>query len=298
MNVLCTFPGKYGDILWALSAIRALSVRIGQPVDLVVAAPFASICPLIATQPYIRYCGAVPTWQTENTAPITPRIPYALQSRDPQYDAIFHLGYRDWPRRPLPYETLDCLNAQTPGVPGFRGRQIGDVELALTEPWIQVKRSWELAEVHKCDLAIAFTDEHFELKFGLTLLVLEQFARSAPDMTYAVLCPPGSRWATETWKPTWRALKEVDWQGYANIVADSQLVLADCSAAHVLAVAMGKPVVLMEPNTMRHNSIFYPLGTDGHVLLVKGMDGQPTFHAPHVTDVLKAFYESAKAVRQ
>ena len=115
-------------------------------------------------------------------------------------------------------------------------------------------------------------------------------------MTYAVLCPPGSRWATETWAPTWKALKPVEWLAYAQIMADARVVLADCSAAHVLAVAMGKPVILMEPNPNRHNPVFYPLGKIGpQVTLVLGGDRQPTWDARHTADAVKEALAQCKS---
>jgi hypothetical protein len=63
--------------------------------------------------------------------------------------------------------------------------------------------------------------------------------------------------------------------------------LGDCSAWHVLAMAMGIPVVLVEPLEARWNPIFYPLGMDGpQVTMVRGNDGNPTFDARHVADAL------------
>lgn len=300
MSTLCTFPGRYGDLIWALPTVRAIARRMGEAVDLAVAAPFARICPLLAPQPYIGHCTALPHWTVQDTAPISPRIPpHAEDGRIRRYnpaiptefvevyDHVLHLGYRGWPLPNVVAHTLDTANLEGEGSPLRRFPFLAFPDLSLAEPWIHVPPTGQ-----RCDLSIAFTDEHFELKFGLALLVLEQFSRRNPDMTYAVLCPAGSRWARETWAPTWRSLKVLDWMGYATVFADARVVLADCSGAHALAVAMGKPVILMEPNAHRHNAVFYPLGTSGpQVTLVTGTDGQPTFDARHVTDFLIACLE-------
>ena len=70
-------------------------------------------------------------------------------------------------------------------------------------------------------------------------------------------------------------------------IAGAKVLLTDCSALHVLAVALGIPTVIVEPMEARWNTIFYPLGFDGpQVTIVKGLDGQPTFDARHVTETL------------
>lgn len=296
MTILCTFPGKYGDLLWALPAMRALSRRLGAPIDLLVANAFGSICPLIEAQPYIDRCVADPRWQTQDTAPISPRSPHREDIISP-YAATFHLGYRDWPRRPLPYETLDCLNHEASRLPWTTGPAYGaltwtpiqDEELALTEPWITVEHA-DRRELG--GLVIGFTDEYVELKMGLTFALGNQLGQ-----WITVLAERGSR------KHEWLGPCAVDynlhdtestWENAAWHLANATVFLGDCSALHVLAVAVGTPVVCMEPQKMRHHPIFWPLGTDGLVLLVKGNDGRPTWDARHVRDVLTAILDSAR----
>ena len=64
----------------------------------------------------------------------------------------------------------------------------------------------------------------------------------------------------------------------------------------VLAVALGVPAVIVEPNPMRHNPIFWPLGMDGpQVTCVKGGDGKPTHDARHTADVLREKLKATKA---
>lgn len=295
MNLLCTFPGKFGDLLWALPTIRAISRRIGQPVDLMVAQPFSPIVCLLVQQPYIAHAWGALQWQTQDTAPISPRTPPRTpdgilanaQEDTYRYDAVIHLGYRSWPTPDVVRHTLDTYN-HARSVIGTEPPYLLEEALALDEPWIAHVPTPPIHHVDRGPtIAIAFTDEHFELKLGLTIAVLERFMMTHAHARYCVLTVPNSRWSTETWTD-WRSLHAGDWLEYARCLQVADVVLADCSAAHVLAVAMGKPVILMEPNPHRHNDVFYPLGKTGRVHLVTGTDGQPTFDARHTYDAVAA----------
>ena len=296
--------------MWALPAIRALSRRMGEPVDLMVAAPFASICPLIEQQSYIRHCAALEDWQPQDPAPINPRVPPNVRvpwSRWPVmeteeggwrglYDCVLHLGYRDWPKRPLPFETLDCLNEQIGhqrwgfvSSEAIRNTPLADAELALDEPWIttsanpQYRPPIPSTAIHT--IAVGFTDEHFELKFGLRWLLVHS------DWDLQVI-GDSPRWSQEA------GAGRCTWSDSVEDLQQAVVFLGCNSALHVLAVACGVPVVMMEPNPMRHHSIFYPLGQDGpHVTLVKGVDGLPTWDSRRVRDALERVLRIGETIR-
>lgn len=293
-KILCSFPGKFGDVIWALPSLRALSRRIGAPVDLIVAAPFASICPLIRQQDYIGKCWADPAWQTQDTAPISPRVPSlswdreAIPDHDPwaaAYDHILHLGYRGWPQRPLPYETLDCLNAQLPPGCGARIPDDGLIEEAWIAPAAHSDRgdSW--------GLVVGFTDEYVELKMGIC------FALGNAGIRINLLAGEDSR------KQEWLGANACDyditdypgtWEEARWQLSNCHVFLGDCSALHVLAVAVGCPrILLMEPAEARWNPIFYPCGKTGRVQLIGGNDGKPTWDARHVRDVVHGVLHGA-----
>ena len=279
MRILCTFPGKYGDLLWALPTIRAISRRVGTPVDLVVAAPFGSICPLIEQQNYIGRCWASPDWQVQDTAPISPRVPPIGVVGS--WDLILHLGYTGWPMPDLVRHTLATANAALTDLrnPGNRVDywiQIEEHALDLSTPWITTPRvALPLPPSHL--VAVGFTDEHFELKYGVSLL---QGSGGLPCTAYRVI-GASARWQTEA------SLGGLTWEGSAETLAGAAAFLGCCSALHVLAVAMGVPAIVMEPNPHRHNAVFYPLGTTGpQVTLVRGVDGLPTWDSRHTADTL------------
>ena len=281
MRILCTFPGKFGDLLWALPTIRAISRRVGAPVDLVVAAPFASICPLIEAQPYIGYCHDHADWQVQDTAPISPRVPPTLP-RPGSYDLVLHLGYTGWPMPDLVRHTLHTVNAALPQFPPELelSLELREDELDLATPWI-TETTQPSSRSIRFPWCHGFTDEHFELKFGVAALVKRHWSRplSSPQVPTRIGASP--RWTTEA-KESART-----WEESATILQHSLAFLGCCSALHVLAVAMGIPAVVVEPNPHRHNPVFYPLGTTGpQVTLVRGIDGLPTFDARHVADTL------------
>lgn len=259
MTILCTAPGRYGDIIWGLPTCRALAYASGEPVDLLLSEKYRSLLPLLQQQAYLRGVLIDLRWDVQETAPMTPRIPPRLPSG---YGRVIHLGYRDWPRLPLAQETYDSAQAQWGGpLP----------PLDLETPWITVEGPGDPTEI-----VVGFSDEWFELKFGIVELL--ERCHLAPLVPYY---GKGSRWDREGWG------RRATWEEAARAFRNADLFLGCCSALHVLAVALGKPVLLMEPNEMRWQDIFYPLGKTGRVKLILGNDGRPTFHAPHVIDAVR-----------
>jgi hypothetical protein len=275
MRILCTFPGKHGDSLWAMPTVRAISEAAGQPVDLLMAPAYSSLLPLYRLQSYIGRAEAWPSWQVQNSAPMTPWSPFeetlhheAINLDPTAYDAILHLGYRAWPTHPLPYYVEAIVRQEYPEIP------MGPID--LQRPWITPPSLYRQIAV-----AGGFSDEYFELKYGLWQLLTRQ---SPPDEAWQSLSgTPGSRWSTEGCH--WCA----SWEIAASLLQASQVFLGCCSALHVLACALGIPCVVMEPAEARWNPIFWPYGQDGpRVTLVTGTDGKPTWDARHVRETLQA----------
>jgi hypothetical protein len=268
MRILATFPGRYGDLLWALPTIRALSRRVEAPVDLAIAGEFAPIIPLLERQDYLGQVHPIPTWGlSQGWEPPALRSP---EVADP-YDHTVHLGYRRWPEYPLALETLWTFNRQG-DVP------LGVQDLALHEPWIT-----HLPAAPPTEIAIGFSECHFELKVGLVTL-LEDLDRPLLVLNH----DSRTRWALERPRGGYPLTLPSPWQTMAGIIRNADLFLGCCSGLHVLAVAIGIPVVIVEPMEARWNPIFYPVGMDGpQVRVVKGLDGKPTFDARHVREVIE-----------
>lgn len=200
-----------------------------------------------------------------------PRIPPAPIAAD----LVVHGGYEGWPARPLPYEIWNTAAGQI-SKPYSR---VPD----LHRPWITVF-PWQFIPD---TITIGFSDEWFELKFGVSQLLSAAPALDGNSGFY--LAAPGSRWTKEA------GLDGIGWIEAARRIAVSDVFFGCCSALHVLAIAIGKPCVIMEPNSQRHHSIFWPLGMAGpQVWCVLGGDGQPTFDARHCADTLTRVLQSVR----
>lgn len=264
-KILCTFPGRHGDLLWALPTLRAIAEGTGQPVDLLTTEKYGSLAPLIAQQDYIGQALTEPGWVVEEGAPMTPRIPPMMPAG---YDQVLHLGYSGWPSQPLPYEIYQTAREQFNDPLPF--------VLDLQRPWIAKPYS-----IYPTAVAVGWSEEHFELKVGLTLLLRQQLDVLNPSALTNLSTSP--RWQAESY---WQY--GTGWDTAAAWLYEAKVFVGCCSALHVLAVACGRPAIIVEPNPQRHHKIFWPLGMDGdRVQIVRGNDGLPTFDARHLFEVVK-----------
>lgn len=271
MRILATFPGKHGDCLWSLPTVRAISETYRTPIDLMISPAIASLMSLLERQAYIGAVIVCDTWVLQETAPVSPRTPPCTALYAGRHDQIFHLGYMDWPTPDLPR-----------AVYGRAQVEMGELApLDLDRPWITAPYT-----LPPKDVCVGFTDEHFELKYGLYWLLTS--AGYAGRMVNVSASP---RWRTEGQQPGF------DWLSAAAWLARAHVFLGCCSALHVLACAVGTPVVLMEPSEARWNPIFYPYGKTGpQVQLVLGGDGRPTWDARHVRDTVETQVRARREV--
>lgn len=198
---------------------------------------------------------------------MTPRVPPNREDVISPYDRVFHLGYEGWPTPDLPQDVWHRF-VRTAHAYGDK-----------TTVWLDLDRPWitdGLLPLRPIDLAIGFSDEHFELKLGICWAL----QRHGCDW---VNVSGGPRWKEETGL-TVRA----DWVTAASWIKQAQVFLGCCSALHVLAVAVGTPAVVMEPNPDRLNDVFWPLGKTGpQVTQVLGGDGRWTWDARHVRETIE-----------
>ena len=291
--ILCTMPGKYGDILWALPTVRALAQQVDGPIDLMVSAAYGNLCPLIERQSYINRCVANLDWIERpdgGVAPFAPYRPAAVDAADTkiffpanaagdiigEYDRVIHLGYQRWPQNQLAYEIY--LNAVS---------QWGDSHQGLTStfdldvPWIEAP-SLEVGggPVPPLDVLICWSEEWAELKAGVTGAL--SYALH-PQFSTTEIRPRHSRYYE--W-PMGLSLDDATWEQTAAWIAKAPVVLTCLSAQWVLANALGRQVVIMEPSEARHNPIFFYDAPRNHLVL--GNDGKPTFDARAVVDAVRA----------
>lgn len=266
--------------MWALPSIRALSRRLGQPIDLQIAGEFASIVPLLELQPYLGQIFADPSWALtppeEWRAPNCEAGPYG-----PEHDLVLHLGYRGWPTRGLPFETLVTYNQCAIELGIGELSLIHSAELDLQTPWITLPDR----AGYPVEVVFGFSECHFELKVGLVVLLGAHLMQPILGLTHA-----GTAWQTARPRGSYPLLVDQgDWLTHVRALRNADVAVCCNSALHVLAVAVGTPVVLYEPMTSRHNPIFLPLGTSGpQVTIPLGNDGLPTLDYRHTADTIRA----------
>jgi hypothetical protein len=258
VKILTTFPGRNGDLLWALPTIRAISEHFGVKVDLQISGEFTGIVPLLQRQPYLNHVWADQSWAL--TPPDEWRAPAVAG-----YDQVIHCGYRGWPECGLPEMVRR----------GVVSDYQLDLQVDYERPWITDVEQGRPQFPYNYPLVTGWSDEWFELKFGILALL--------GRTDFCVIPPKGSRWSQEAMG---MPVYPCDWVEAAEWIARGSRFLGCCSALHVLACAMGKPVIVLEPSAARHNPIFYPFGMDGRIKVVKGNDGQPTHDVRHLKDLL------------
>lgn len=284
-------PGRYGDLLWALPAVRALTeqhgaqARILLPTDPANTTPMEAIAPLLREQEYVGAVEVVPEWSITQDAPRRPLVPPALAESHDQ--TLYALGYRSWPERPLPYAAAhlagEWVYAQAVERPEVYFRS-----------WIQAKETG--LPRRRPNLLVHWTDRWFELKIG----ILREIDRALPRLHVDWYAEPGSRMHKAGATPATFA------ELAGAMQHDSSVVLTDCSSAHVLAAAIGVPrVLVVEPEEARHHFVFWPGSTlpmwarretplGRRIRPVLGGDGRPTFDSRHTID---AILEALHAVR-
>lgn len=269
MKVLCSHAGRFGDLIWSLPTARAIAEAIGEPVDFCISEAYGSIAPLVAKQDYIRRAFVDETWKIRETAPVTPTEPGRDLSR---WDKVIHLSMKGWPLSKTLAEGYWLTAAEQ--VPELK-------PLDLKRPWI--KADQEVTK-DRCDVAVGFTDNWFELVFGLFELVSGAFDEE--DASFTVLCQAGSRWNTEA---RWFAR---DWLRTADVLSKSKVFFGCCSALWVLANALGKRTVIAEPMEGRWDKVFWL--EHARNVMVMGGDGKPTWDARACVQTLRKALEGAE----
>jgi len=269
MTITITNSGRFGDILWSLPTCRAIAERNQDQVDLYLSSKYGSesFCRLITAQDYINKCERLEDWVVQDTAPPMPRIP---PNPPPNLSEInFNLGYPEWPTKPLPYYVAE----------------LAGVEIDLVRPWIEASKvkvfDNQPAEGY---IAVGFSPEWKELKYGLGTYLQRRLSM-------------GLVWTFPYGSP-YEGLVDVeqpgDWLDARDTLTRATLFLGCNSGLWVLACALGTPAVIVEPEPMRHNEIFWvSIAKGGRRMtrLVMGSDGKPTFDWNHVTNELKVAWE-------
>ena len=101
---LCTFSGRFGDILWSLPTAREIAKLHEYPVSFAVMPQYASLVPLLKAQPYIADAYALEDWVC--TGSPHGDQPWKPPTIPPGYDYVYHLTYRSHPMRRTLVESI------------------------------------------------------------------------------------------------------------------------------------------------------------------------------------------------
>lgn len=113
-QVLLSFGGRHGDILWSLPAARALSLA-GETVDYAIMPAYGALATLMDQQPYIRKVIKLNDWHPAHTdCGAWPRIPPSVPTG---YDTVYHLTYQTRPVKPLILHALSVVGQPLPDPP-------------------------------------------------------------------------------------------------------------------------------------------------------------------------------------
>jgi hypothetical protein len=117
-KVLCTFSGKFGDILWSLPTAREIARKYFEPVDFEIMPAYESLTELITNQDYINCCSVNQGWHCEGSPHgDQPWLPQNHESLEHMYEHIYHLTYKSHPGIGGEYLPLVDFIAKQAGFP-------------------------------------------------------------------------------------------------------------------------------------------------------------------------------------
>jgi hypothetical protein len=211
MNMLCTIPGKYGDLLWALPTVRELyminSGNVGYDTDndsevtevhVGIMPQYRSLLPLLNAQSYIDKAFVIENWICTGS----------------------HAGDQPW-EAPIPMVGHPSRNQ--PLIDFIAGQQ--GIQLTKPIPFISVPSNINLLKPY---VAYAFNGSMMELKDPFIQRVKEELK----DILFI-------------------DVSALPWLNAATIISNSVAFIGCRSANYVLACGLGKKVFVYEPNTSR-----------------------------------------------
>jgi hypothetical protein len=246
---LCTFTGKYGDILWSLPTAKYIAERVvSSPVDFCVMPYYKNLLPFLVTQNYIDRAFVAEDWlRTHSNHGDQPWQPPAWVEKD--YEKVWHLTYRAHPGISAPAMPLIDFVAYQQGI-SFNGwnpvpfiNVMENVE-ELAAP-IQFSTGPMMDVIRENRLVTYSFNEQYE---GQKKQFLEAFW---------ILMQPGAKDGFELFN-----VSEVGWKEAAWLISRSLIYVGCRSACWVLANGVGQEIISFEPHPARH--------TQGHLGKVFG----------------------------
>jgi len=275
-KVLCTFPGKFGDILWSLATAQHISIACNQPVDFACMPQYLSLVGLLQEQPYIDKAFVINDWLCQHSN-------YGDQPWNPPaqvaegYEHCYHLGYRTHPSRVLGGPDIQLID--------FIASQHG---IKLTSP-IPFLYSTEDTDIQKPYVSFSFnmTDHQQKMDFLNTVVRFFQYNRPVEKLSFVDV---GS----------------LPWMHALNTIKHSSLFIGCRSSNWVVATGLGKKTLTYETHPERNasggmGSVFgctYGNEAAIQLLLVNNLDKAADLAYQIVYDVItkEKQHENVKAI--
>src|SRR5580765_608870 len=228
-RALCTFPGKFGDILWSLPTARFLAQHVyGGRVDFAVMPYYESLIPMLEAQKYIGRAFVIPEWlRTHSNYGDQPWT----SPRQEGYEFQVDLGYRSHPGTPFGNPNISLLEF----VASQQGINLGpESQLPFLQASAEDKFQYATKKPY---VAYSFNDQYV----GEKEIFLQQLRDQLADMGIPLVDTTSISWL--------QALTAID---------GAALYVGDRSSNWVLAAGMDKVCITYEPHPSRHQA--GPLG--------------------------------------
>jgi len=231
-KVLCTFSGKFGDILSSLPTVRQVSRNVNQSVYFGIMPGYKSLLPLLNSQSYIQHAFTIDEWICQGSPyGDQPAIPQNHETLKWQYDEIHHLTYR---HHPAPNQPLIDFIASSEGIT-LKNPVV---------PFIDTGAKWWMFAETEADKILA------SMEIRLTDYVAFSFNEMYAELKkrfYDSLVPRMN--GTLMVKTD-----NLSWKVAAVVIANATAFVGCRSSQHVLAHGVGqKNIMIYEPHPHRHN---------------------------------------------
>jgi hypothetical protein len=257
---LCTFTGKFGDILWSLPTAKYIAERVaGQSVDFAMMPYYKSLLPLLVSQTYIENAFVAEDWlRTHSNHGDQPWQPpewvekggplhydaeqHGIKTAQVPYDKCWHLTYRGHPGITAPSMPLVDFIAYQQGI-SFNGYD--------PVPFLDVDESVE-EEARKIHFTSGPMLDVIKDKRLVTYNFNEQYAEQKQKFLEALwaklaLLSPEASVGFELFN-----VGEVGWKEAAWLIKKSLVYVGCRSANWVVANGVGQQTITFEPHPSRH----------------------------------------------
>jgi hypothetical protein len=227
-HFLCTFSGKYGDILWSLATAKFIAEKIvNGKVDFAVMPYYGNLCEFLMDQMYIDRAFVIPDWvRTNSNYGDQPWQPPKIRRCTPMvgtgwsdYEREWHLTYRGHPG----------INAPNMPLIDFIAYQQG---IQLQQPVLPFLSAMHCIAAPRRYVTMAFNEQYEQQKLEFQKLLVPELEKDVDVVDVGQ-------------KP---------WMVAAAFIKEGLVHIGCRSACWVIANGLDKEVFTFEPHPSRHRT--------------------------------------------